>query len=222
MPCVCPASPSAQGTSALTSSARHVHFLLLCLAEPSFAGVAAHCRCRRFLRHCLEPVLPCRAQCCPLPVSSCPEPTAEPWPNAPLRTQSTATASHQPYIYLSPALPLQLDWTTTMVRTRGGHRYRPRVRFSIPEIDDVGTSRAADAHSLDQATETPPTLPPAATSEEVQALEPHPGDIRPGWDLGPLLQSLETTQEGPALQASPNIRPDGVFEISARAVASFS
>ena len=58
-----------------------------------------------------------------------------------------------------------------MVRTRGGHRYKPRVRFITLERDGVGTSRAADAHSLDQATETPPTLAPAAISEEAQASE---------------------------------------------------
>ena len=59
-----------------------------------------------------------------------------------------------------------------MVRTRGGHRYRPRVRFSTPERDGAGTSRAADAHSPDQDAETPPTLAPAAISEEAQAPEP--------------------------------------------------
>ena len=59
-----------------------------------------------------------------------------------------------------------------MVRTRGGHRYRPRVQFSTLERDGVGTSRAADAHSPDQPTETPPTLAPATISEEAQAPEP--------------------------------------------------
>ena len=59
-----------------------------------------------------------------------------------------------------------------MVCTRGGHRYRPKVRFSTPERDDAGFSRTVDAHSLGQAAETPPTLPPAATSEEVQTPEP--------------------------------------------------
>ena len=59
-----------------------------------------------------------------------------------------------------------------MVRTRGGHRYRPRVKFSTPERDDAGTSRAVDAHSPDQAAETPPTLPHIAMSEEAQAPEP--------------------------------------------------
>ena len=59
-----------------------------------------------------------------------------------------------------------------MVRTSGGHCYRPRVRFSNPERDGAGTSRAADAHSPDQGAETPPTLGPTAISEEAQALEP--------------------------------------------------
>ena len=59
-----------------------------------------------------------------------------------------------------------------MVRTRGGHRYRPRVWFSTPERDDAGSSRAVDAHSPKQAAQTPTTLPPAATSEEVHAPEP--------------------------------------------------
>ena len=59
-----------------------------------------------------------------------------------------------------------------MVRTRGGHRYRPRVRFSTPERDGASTSRSADAHSPDQAVESPPTLAPAAIPEEPQASEP--------------------------------------------------
>ena len=59
-----------------------------------------------------------------------------------------------------------------MVRTHGGHRYRPRVRFSTPERGGAGTSRSADAHSPEQAAQTPATLPPVATSEEAQASEP--------------------------------------------------
>ena len=61
-----------------------------------------------------------------------------------------------------------------MVRTRGGHRYRPRVQFSTPERDGAGTSKAAEAHSPDQAAETPPTLAPAAIPEEAQAFETPP------------------------------------------------
>ena len=59
-----------------------------------------------------------------------------------------------------------------MVRTRGGHRYRPMVWFSTPERDGTDTSSAADAHFPDQAAETPPTLAPATISEEAQAPEP--------------------------------------------------
>ena len=59
-----------------------------------------------------------------------------------------------------------------MVRTRGGHRHRPKVWFSTPERDGSGTSRAADAHSSDQVTEAPPALAPASMSEEAQASEP--------------------------------------------------
>ena len=59
-----------------------------------------------------------------------------------------------------------------MVRTRGGHRYRPRVRFSTPERGDAGTSRDADAHSPDLSAETQPALAPTAISEEPQASNP--------------------------------------------------
>ena len=59
-----------------------------------------------------------------------------------------------------------------MVRTRGGHHYRPRVRFSTPERDDAGTSRAANAHSSDLPVETRPALAPTSIPEETQASEP--------------------------------------------------
>ena len=59
-----------------------------------------------------------------------------------------------------------------MVRTRGGHRFRPRVRFSTPERDGASASRAADAHSPDLSAETHPALAPAAIPEESQAFEP--------------------------------------------------
>ena len=61
-----------------------------------------------------------------------------------------------------------------MVRTCGGHRYKPRVQFSTPERDGAGTSRAAAAHSPNQVVETPPALAPASMSEEAQASEPPP------------------------------------------------
>ena len=59
-----------------------------------------------------------------------------------------------------------------MVRTRGGFRYKPRFRFSTLEREDAGTSRAADAHSLDLPEETQPALAPTAIPEELQASEP--------------------------------------------------
>ena len=59
-----------------------------------------------------------------------------------------------------------------MVRTRGGHRYRPRVQFNTPERDGAGTSRATAARSPDQVAEIPPALAPASMSEEAQAPEP--------------------------------------------------
>ena len=48
-----------------------------------------------------------------------------------------------------------------MVRTRGGHRYRPKVQTHSPAIDGTITSRAAVDHSLAQGAEAPPTLSPA-------------------------------------------------------------
>ena len=59
-----------------------------------------------------------------------------------------------------------------MVRTRGGHRYRPKVRFSTPERDNASTSRTAAAHSPKQGTETQPALALTSVSEEAQASEP--------------------------------------------------
>ena len=55
-----------------------------------------------------------------------------------------------------------------MVRTRGGSHYRPRVRFRTPELEDLGTSEAADAHSPDLPAVTKPTLAPGAIPEEPQ------------------------------------------------------
>ena len=87
-----------------------------------------------------------------------------------------------------------------MVRTRGGHRYRPRVRFSTLERGDAGTSRAADAHSLDQAAESPPTLAPAAIAEEAQAFEPP--SRRYQTRVGPWAPSL--VHPRPCIRAQPS------------------
>ena len=55
-----------------------------------------------------------------------------------------------------------------MVRTRGGSRFRPRVRFNTPELEDPGTSGAAGAHSPDLPAVTQPTLAPVVIPEEPQ------------------------------------------------------
>ena len=89
-----------------------------------------------------------------------------------------------------------------MVRTRGGHRYRPRVQFSTLERDGAGPPRAADAHSLDQAAETPPTLAPASIAEEAQASE------LPSWRyqtrVGP--RALSPVHPRPRMRAPPSKR----------------
>ena len=55
-----------------------------------------------------------------------------------------------------------------MVRTHGGSRYRPRVRFSTPEMEDPGTFGAAGARSPDLPVVTQPTLASTAIPEEPQ------------------------------------------------------
>ena len=89
-----------------------------------------------------------------------------------------------------------------MVHTSGGHRYRPRVRFSTLERDGAGTSRAADAHSSDQVAETPPALAPPSISEEAQASEPP--SRRYQTRVGPWAPSPEHPR--PRRRASPSKR----------------
>ena len=115
-------------------------------------------------RHCPCCRCPCR-HLSPLSVSSSPGPTRP----CPRSLQPLLVVSP---VLLCPTLPLPHDWTTAMVRTRGGYRYRLRVRFSTPERDDAGTPRAADAHSPDLPTETQSALASAAIPEEPQASEP--------------------------------------------------
>ena len=55
-----------------------------------------------------------------------------------------------------------------MVRTWGGSRYRPRVRFSTPEMEDPDTSGAAGVHSLDLPAIAQPILAPTTIPEEPQ------------------------------------------------------
>ena len=66
-----------------------------------------------------------------------------------------------------------------MVRTRGGSRYRPRVRFSTPEMEDPGTSRAAGGHYSDVPAVTQPALAPAAILEEPQGFRRYQNRMGP-------------------------------------------
>ena len=104
--------------------------------------------------------------------------------DTPLRTGVHRRREHPkaaPYTTI-PYRSCSAPASSAMVRTRGAHRYRPKVQFSTPERDGAGTSKAAAGHSLAQVTETPPTLAPATAmiqgptpasfSEEAQASEP--------------------------------------------------
>ena len=55
-----------------------------------------------------------------------------------------------------------------MIRTRGGYRFRPRVRFSTPEMEKPGTSAFAGVHSPGLHIDTQPAVAPAAIPEEPQ------------------------------------------------------
>ena len=103
------------------------------------------------------------------------EPTAsaaEPSSTTPVRARSPLPLLAVPCTSPSPVLPLPRDWTTDMVHTRGGHRYKPRVKFSTLEIEDAGTSKAADAYYQDLSIDAQPALAPAAIPEEPQASKP--------------------------------------------------
>ena len=55
-----------------------------------------------------------------------------------------------------------------MVRTKGGSRYRPRVRFNIPGIEDPDTSGTACARSPDLLADEQPAVAPTAISKVPQ------------------------------------------------------
>ena len=58
-----------------------------------------------------------------------------------------------------------------MVRTRGGYRFRPRVRFSTTEMEEAGTSAAVGVHSSGLHTDTQPAVAPVAVPEEPQGFK---------------------------------------------------
>ena len=130
----------------------------IALATPC-TNTAAHCRtrvCQALSHHCREPQqlsLPVRAlhqlhQSCPALVSPFPQQAtarpapAVPWPSrglpwsnrALVQPECARTAFLPPAV--SPALPLCHFLTTDMVRTRGGSRFKPTVRFSTLEMEE--------------------------------------------------------------------------------------
>ena len=66
-----------------------------------------------------------------------------------------------------------------MVRTRGGYRFRPRVRFSTQEMEEPGTSAPAGVHSLGLHTDTQPAVAPAAVLEEPQGFRRYQTRVGP-------------------------------------------
>ena len=75
------------------------------------------------------------------------------------------TAAPLPWVsisQLSPALPQCPFQTTAMVRTRGGSRLRPRVRFSTPEREEQASVPAVPAPDL---APVPASVPEAVTEE---------------------------------------------------------
>ena len=66
-----------------------------------------------------------------------------------------------------------------MVRTRGGYRFRPRVRFSTLEMEEPGTSAAAGVHSPGLHIDTQPAVAPAAVLEEPQGFRRYQTRVGP-------------------------------------------
>ena len=84
------------------------------------------------------------------------------------------------YIFISRALFQCFIWIPIMVRTRGGSRLRPRVRFSTPEREEQAPAPAPDP--------TPVPVPvPEAVPEEPQGFIRYQTRIGP-WALSPVPQ----------------------------------
>ena len=80
---------------------------------------------------------------------------------------------------MHPALPLYHSLTTDMVRTRGGSLYRPRVRFSVPGMEDSDTFGTARAHSPDLPAVEQPAVASAAVLEEPQGFRRYQTRMEP-------------------------------------------
>ena len=103
------------------------------------------------------PAPPSTHQPPPLPVRVAPVPS----PAAHRRRSLLGSDSHQ-HTGATPICHLQFPTARfsfpAMVRTRGAHRYRPRVQFSAPKRDGACTSKATTTNYADLVTETPPAL----------------------------------------------------------------
>ena len=104
---------------------------------------------------------------------------APPLPNSLLAPHAHLTPAARPFrpLFCWPR-PVSICKPPIMVRTRGGHRYRPRVQTRSPARDATGTSRAsADIYPV-QGAEAPPSVSPATAiassniPEEPQGVEP--------------------------------------------------
>ena len=109
---------------------------------------------------------------------------------------------------MHPALSLYHSLTTDMVRTRGSFRYRPRVRFNIPGMEDPDTSRTARAHSLDLPVVEQPVVAPTAVLEEPQ------GFRRYQTRMGPRAPSLVPQRPYRRARSSKRARTSGPAESS--------
>ena len=92
-----------------------------------------------------------------------------------------------------------------MVRTRGCSRFRPRVRFSTPKMEDPDTSGDVGAHSPDLPTVAKPTLAPAAFEMSLR----DSGHITRGWDPGPLPRCLRDEAGGSCSPSGPGHQARG-------------
>ena len=121
-----------------------------------------------------------------LPRTSSQAPLKGPPPPPPPPPNSLLVAhpciSPLPHAHLTPTAhpphPCRTPKPPTMVRTRGGHRCRPRVQTRSPARDATSTSRAAADISLVQGAKAPPSVSPATAiasadiPEEPQAAKP--------------------------------------------------
>ena len=95
-----------------------------------------------------------------------------------------------------------------MVRTIGGSRLRPRVRFSTPEREEQALVPAPVPAPV-------PEPVPEAVPEEPQGFKRY--QTRMGTP-GPFTSATKEIQEGPTLQADPYFRTGGVIIVQASAI----